>query len=178
MFFDWRTIAVIFGALTLISCVLIAGTLPESPRWLMTFRPRDFEETNKSLRWIYRRYDVSSTCIFIGSMQRLFRVFHIQEVLISSAARLCLIAQMILHLWIESLFMVAIWNYEIMRFYCFSWRLQVLIWWPIPWANATIWRKGWFTKNSLSEHGDGRKCFEQFLGYKENRAYSTRLGQL
>lgn len=58
LFFDWRTIAVIFGVLTVISCLLIF-LIPESPRWLITFHPTDFERTNRSLQWIYRRYDVS-----------------------------------------------------------------------------------------------------------------------
>ncbi|KAJ6645782.1 Facilitated trehalose transporter Tret1 [Pseudolycoriella hygida] len=56
-FFDWRTIAIIYGVLTVLSALLIF-LLPESPRWLITFCPNDFDRTNKSLQWIYRRYEM------------------------------------------------------------------------------------------------------------------------
>lgn len=77
MFFGWRAIAGIYAAITvscgLLKCFnfklisnfhkvfsgLVMFLMPESPRWLLTFRPNNFERTNKSLRWIYRRYDVS-----------------------------------------------------------------------------------------------------------------------
>lgn len=62
MFFPWRTIAVIYGGLTVISGLLIF-LLPESPRWLITFRSNDFERANKSLLWIYRRYNVSANFV-------------------------------------------------------------------------------------------------------------------
>ncbi|KAG4070083.1 hypothetical protein HA402_013743 [Bradysia odoriphaga] len=57
MFFGWRAIAGIYAAITIISGMLMF-VLPESPRWLLVFRPNNFERTNKSLRWIYRRYDM------------------------------------------------------------------------------------------------------------------------
>lgn len=85
MFFGWRAIAGIYAAITVshsanetfeivnlfrISHKIVSGmlmfVLPESPRWLFIFRPNNFERTNKSLRWIYRRYDVSNDfCLFI-----------------------------------------------------------------------------------------------------------------
>lgn len=64
MFFGWRTIAAINAVLSGISFMLIF-ILPESPRWLITFRPNDFERTNTSLQWLYRRYDVSITQLIL-----------------------------------------------------------------------------------------------------------------
>lgn len=67
MFFGWRTIAVIYGVLTVVSFLLIF-LLPESPRWLITFHSNDFERTNKSLQWFYRRYDVSRDKVYLFSV--------------------------------------------------------------------------------------------------------------
>lgn len=58
MFYNWRTISYIYVSLTIISFLLLLF-IPESPRWLVIYRPNEFLATNKALRWIYRRHDVS-----------------------------------------------------------------------------------------------------------------------
>lgn len=58
MFFEWRFIAVIFVGITLASSLLLLF-IPESPRWLLAFRPDEEHRFNSSMKWIYRREPVS-----------------------------------------------------------------------------------------------------------------------
>ncbi|XP_059607931.1 facilitated trehalose transporter Tret1-like [Phlebotomus argentipes] len=54
LFFDWRTIACIFGGLSFLTlCVILI--VPESSHWITTFRPRRIAEARSSLRWLYRK---------------------------------------------------------------------------------------------------------------------------
>ncbi|GAB0097185.1 facilitated trehalose transporter Tret1-like [Sergentomyia squamirostris] len=54
LFFQWRTIAAIFAALSFITlCIILI--VPESTYWIATFRPSRIIEARKSLRWLYRK---------------------------------------------------------------------------------------------------------------------------
>lgn len=57
-FFEWRSIAAIFSAFTILTFILITF-LPESPLWLVTFRPNQIDATNTAIRRIYKSKDVS-----------------------------------------------------------------------------------------------------------------------
>lgn len=57
MFYEWRAIAGIFAALTAMTLALLVQ-VPESPRWLCTFRPDEAERMRRALKWIYRRKKV------------------------------------------------------------------------------------------------------------------------
>uniref|UniRef100_A0A1B0GM81 Major facilitator superfamily (MFS) profile domain-containing protein n=1 Tax=Phlebotomus papatasi TaxID=29031 RepID=A0A1B0GM81_PHLPP len=53
-FFQWRTIACIFGGLSFLTlCAILI--VPESTYWIVTFRPKMFAEAKTSLRWLYRK---------------------------------------------------------------------------------------------------------------------------
>lgn len=67
LFFEWRRIAQIFGGLTVLSAILLQ-LLPESPRWLRTFRATDVQRQQRAVRWLYRRDEVSD-CV-VGSKQK------------------------------------------------------------------------------------------------------------
>lgn len=67
MFFGWRTIAIIYSGATAISFFLVL-ILPESPRWLATFRPSDYNALQKSVHWMYRRKEVGSRLFPIVSV--------------------------------------------------------------------------------------------------------------
>lgn len=58
MFFEWRFIAVMFVGITLASSLLLLF-IPESPHWLITFRPKEELSLIRSMKWIYRREPVS-----------------------------------------------------------------------------------------------------------------------
>lgn len=58
MFYNWRTISYIYVSITVVSFLLLLF-IPESPRWLVTYRPNEYAATEKAVRWIYRRNDVS-----------------------------------------------------------------------------------------------------------------------
>lgn len=53
LFFDWRSIAVIYACLTILSFLLLLF-VPESPYWLIAFKRNRTEEAETALRWIYK----------------------------------------------------------------------------------------------------------------------------
>lgn len=63
MFFEWRRIAVIYMLMTAASALLLC-LLPESPRWLCTFRPDEVTPAKDALRWLYRRQEVRRVSVF------------------------------------------------------------------------------------------------------------------
>nr|XP_029728492.1 facilitated trehalose transporter Tret1-like [Aedes albopictus]XP_029728495.1 facilitated trehalose transporter Tret1-like [Aedes albopictus] len=54
LFFDWRSIAIVFTVFSLATFVLVL-IVPESPHWLLTFTKRDPSEVRKVMQWVYRR---------------------------------------------------------------------------------------------------------------------------
>lgn len=47
----------IFVVISVVSIVLVY-CIPESPHWLMTFKPESYNTAKKSLKWIYRDKEV------------------------------------------------------------------------------------------------------------------------
>lgn len=58
LFFGWRTIAIIYCGCTAVTFMLLLS-LPESARWLATFRPVESERLQGAIRWMYKRQEVS-----------------------------------------------------------------------------------------------------------------------
>lgn len=58
LFFEWRRISQIFAGMTVLSAVLLM-LMPESPRWLRTFRVADVQRQQRAMRWLYRTEEVS-----------------------------------------------------------------------------------------------------------------------
>lgn len=51
--FDWQSVGLLFCGLSLITGVLLLF-IPESPRWLITFRARNERAAQESIKWIYK----------------------------------------------------------------------------------------------------------------------------
>lgn len=51
--FDWQSVGLLFCGLSLITGVLLLF-IPESPRWLITFRATNERAAQKSIKWIYK----------------------------------------------------------------------------------------------------------------------------
>lgn len=54
LFLDWRSIAMVFTAFSLVTFILIL-IVPESPHWLLTFTKRDPSEVREVMHWVYRK---------------------------------------------------------------------------------------------------------------------------
>lgn len=41
-----------------VASIILVYCVPESPHWLMTFKPESYDTAKKSLKWIYRDKEV------------------------------------------------------------------------------------------------------------------------
>lgn len=55
--FDWQTVGLLFCGFSAINCLLLFF-IPESPRWLATFRPIERKSFLTSIHWIYTNQTV------------------------------------------------------------------------------------------------------------------------
>lgn len=58
MLYDWRTIAAIYGGLSILSFVGILLTVPESPYWLIAFKPNRHNLVYKTMKRLYKNSEV------------------------------------------------------------------------------------------------------------------------
>lgn len=61
LFFDWRSIAVIYGFMSILSFFIILISIPESPYWLVAFTSNSHAQAAKAIKCIYRQSNVSTT---------------------------------------------------------------------------------------------------------------------
>lgn len=57
IFLAWKTIALIFSILSVVSFLLIL-IVPESPYWIIAFRKGTSDQAERSIRWIYKNNEV------------------------------------------------------------------------------------------------------------------------